>query len=156
VKWSRLVSIAALGLLAVGLAGCGGKDEPKYVKVSGTVTLDGKPLADAVVMFAPKSTKESQNPGKSSSGYTDENGHYVLKIANDGKDGALVGTHVVRINMKGQDMAFNPETGSPDHVAPVKQRVNPIPKDWIENGQEFTVPAEGTDKANFTIVTKKK
>ena len=155
-KWSRLHSVAAFGLLAAGIAGCGGGG-PKYVKVSGTVTLDGKPLADAVVQFAPKGTKENNSPGKSSSGYTDKDGHFVLKVSNEDKEGALVGTHVVRINMKGQEMVIDPTTGSPDNVGPPKSRVNPIPKDWSEDSkQEFTVPADGTDKANFDIVTKKK
>jgi hypothetical protein len=154
VKWSRLMSAAAFGLL---VAGCGGGSGPKYVKVSGTVTLDGKPLADAIVQFAPKGSKDNQNPGKTSSGYTDANGHYVLKIANEDKEGALVGTHVVRINMKGQEMEGDPKTGSRDDVGPLKKLTNPIPKEWNDDSkQEFTVPADGTDKADFHIVTKKK
>ena len=49
-------------------------------------------------MFAPKGTKDNKNPGKSSSGYTDKNGQFVLKISNEGdKEGAPVGTHLVRI-----------------------------------------------------------
>ncbi len=158
--WSRLPSVVALGVLAAGLAGCGAKNEPKYVKVSGTVTMDGKPLPDAVVMFAPKSTsKESQNPGKSSSGYTDANGRYTLKISNEGtKEGAVVGVHIVRINMKGVEMVIDPQTGSPDNPTQGKplQRTNPIPKHWVEDGEEFTVPADGTDKADFNIVTTAK
>ena len=154
-NWSRLLCSAGVVVLA-SLAGCGGGG-PKYVKVSGTVTLDGKPLADAVVQFAPKGSKDNQNPGKSSSGYTDANGHYVLKVSNEDKEGALVGTHVVRINMKGQDMGGDSKTGSPDDVGPLKMRTNPIPKDWNEESkQEFNVPADGTDKADFSIVTSKK
>ena len=71
--------------LLILLAGC--SDGPTLVRVSGTVTRDGKPVPNLFVHFKPEH-------GRPSWGFTDENGHYVLHY--DKKvEGAVVGTHVV-------------------------------------------------------------
>jgi hypothetical protein len=158
VKWSRYTPFAvALGLLTFGLAGCGGSDGPKYVKVSGVVTLNGKPYPNAVVVFAPQGTKENTNPGKSSSGYTDANGRFELKIQNEDTEGAAVGSHLVRIMTKGSDITIiDPTVGSPDSGGKAR-KPDPIPSDWSATSKHtFTVPPEGTDQANFDIVSKKR
>lgn len=49
-----VVLAAAVGLLACG---CGGDAGPKGVPVSGTVTLNGKPLPEGEVMFEPADGK---------------------------------------------------------------------------------------------------
>lgn len=59
-------------------------------QVSGTVTLDGEPLAEANIEFAPQS-------GAPSYGVTDSKGQYVLSYSPQVK-GAEVGTHTVRIS----------------------------------------------------------
>jgi hypothetical protein len=136
-------------LAAVGCSGGG-----RYASVSGVVTLDGKPYPDAVVSFQPLGTRDNPTPGRGSSAYTDANGRFVLK-SDDGDDGALVGKHIVRIMTKGNDVIGQaPDGGSPDEGA--KGRVDPIPPEWNALSKvEFDVPKEGTDKANFDIVTKK-
>jgi hypothetical protein len=149
----RVTVAAALVALCAGCSGGG----PQYVPVSGVVTLDGKPYAHAVVSFQPVGTKENPNPGRGSSAYTDENGRFVLKC--DDKDGAVVGTHLVRIMTKGNDVVGQmPDGTSADggsRAAP-KGRVDPIPAEWNSNSKvEFEVPKGGTDKANFDITTKK-
>jgi hypothetical protein len=50
--WLPWVILCALGSIA--LAGCGGV---KRVPVAGTVTLDGKPLDNAIITFAPDADK---------------------------------------------------------------------------------------------------
>ena len=71
------------------IAGCGG---PKDVGgVSGTVTLGGQPLADAMITFSP--TAEG---GSSGVGQTDSEGHYTLSYA-AGVQGAQQGANEVRI-----------------------------------------------------------
>lgn len=52
-SWRGLVPCTMLVLLAVGAAGCSRKGPPprKMVPVSGTITLDGKPLPDGFVSF---------------------------------------------------------------------------------------------------------
>ena len=141
-------------MLVGGLCGCGGSG-PKYVPVSGTLTLDGKPYGDGVVVFLPKATSTNPNPGRSSAGETDANGHFVLKT-DDLKNGAVVGKHLVKISTRGPVMQFDPATGSPD-TAPANVKRDLIPAEWnTMSEKEFEVPPGGTKEANFDIVTKRK
>src|SRR5262245_62274910 len=155
---ARLTPAVAAAALLAGAAGCGG---PKYVKVSGVVTLDGKPYKNAVVSFQPIGTADNPNPGRGSTGLTDENGRFTL-VTDDGHKGAVVGTHRVRIQTKRDDPPayFDPATGSADDPAPrgKKPAVDPIPLEWYSDRstKEFDVPAGGTDKADFPIVTMKR
>ncbi|MFC1597650.1 hypothetical protein ACFL5Q_06920 [Planctomycetota bacterium] len=75
-------------VLAFSMTGCfrGG---PELGTVTGTVTLDGAPLADAQVAFQPKD-------GSPSVATTDSAGHYELEYTRE-KPGAIVGGHIVRI-----------------------------------------------------------
>jgi predicted small lipoprotein YifL len=93
----RLVSPALF--LLVGLAGCGGGG-PSYAPVTGKVTLDGKPVAKAVVTFSPVPKPGSTMAGDSASGTTDEAGAFTLRTYSQGgwKDGAQVGPHKVSIS----------------------------------------------------------
>jgi hypothetical protein len=86
--WACLLS--GLGLFA--FTGCGGNSEG-LAPVSGTVTLDGAPLADAEVIFRPQS-------GRPSFGKTDAGGNYQLRYSAD-KLGALLGRHSVTISTAG-------------------------------------------------------
>jgi predicted small lipoprotein YifL len=148
-KWMMLCAAA----LAGGLCGCGSSG-PKYVPVSGTVALDGKPYGDAVVVFLPKATPGNPNPGRSSAGETDPKGHFVLKT-DEMKNGAVPGKHLVKISTRGLVMPFDPATGSPDSAPPTVKR-DLIPAEWnTMSDKEFDVPPGGTDKANFEIVRKK-
>ena len=56
------------------MTGCGGSG-PKLVQVEGTVTLDGKPLANKSLMFTPIDGTEGNGAGGSS----DAEGKYTLK-----------------------------------------------------------------------------
>ena len=80
----------AAGLMLVVLAGCGGRATSReVVAVRGTVTIDGKPLPDALVEFEPQS-------GRPSSAVTDAQGNYEL-LYSQSKKGAVAGTHTVKI-----------------------------------------------------------
>jgi len=149
-------SLAAAGLL-LAAASCGGS---KYVPVSGVVTLNGAPYKNAVVSFQPLATGGNANPGRGSSAITDESGRFTLRT-DTGETGAVVGKHKVRIQTNWDALAgtFKPETGSADNIpTPRSKKADPIPPEWYADtgGKEFEVPAGGTDKANFDIVTKKK
>jgi hypothetical protein len=149
----KLLAVLALFASMLAHAGCGG-GAPAYAPVSGTVTLDGKPYGEAVVVFLPKATKDNPNPGRSSAGETDPSGKFVLKT-DELKNGAVPGTHVVKIQTRGQVVQADPATGSADNFDPRAKR-DPIPAEWnTMSTKEFEVPPGGTDKANFDIVTKK-
>jgi hypothetical protein len=76
-------------LLLVLLLGCGGGG-PQVAPVTGTVTLDGRPLPNAEVMFVP------EGGGRASTARTVDGGQYEL-LFKRGQNGALVGPHTVRI-----------------------------------------------------------
>ena len=89
---ARGVARLSLGL-ALALAGCSrSASYTQNESVEGTVTLDGAPVANAVVQFVPNIDPNVQAP--SSSGYTDEKGHFKLTCDNT-KPGAVVGKHNV-------------------------------------------------------------
>lgn len=92
---SRVALTVRIGALLIvqgaALCGCGGQgDRPPLGAVRGTVTLDGQPLADAQVTFAPES-------GRPSIGRTDSAGRYELTYVMATK-GAKVGRHRVFVD----------------------------------------------------------
>ena len=99
-----------LALLSLAV-GCG----KSLSGVSGTVTLDDKPLEDAFVEFSPTS-------GRPSVGRTDEDGHYQLEYSTR-KSGVEAGDHVVRIGTY-QEASIDMKTGEPtakvEEVVPEK------------------------------------
>jgi len=57
------------------------------------VTCDGKPVANAVLIFSPVPSSETAlESGKAASGSTDADGRYTLTTYKRG-DGALIGKH---------------------------------------------------------------
>ena len=101
---------ALICLLAI--TGCGGAgDYPDMGEISGTITMDGKPLPDALITFTPKGSRPS-------SGVTDENGFYELIYSAKVK-GAKTGEHVISISTylppgPGDDGMFS--EGTPETV----------------------------------------
>lgn len=84
------VILAICGMLLLNGCGSGApSDTPDMGTVTGTVTLDGAPLKEALVQFSPES-------GRGSVATTDEAGNYEL-IYTDSLMGAKVGKHIVRI-----------------------------------------------------------
>jgi hypothetical protein len=69
-RWIHLIAPLALA----GLAGCG--PGVKLVPVSGTITRDGKPMADASVTFLPDPGNKDNTPGVAATG---PDGGYRLK-----------------------------------------------------------------------------
>jgi predicted small lipoprotein YifL len=152
----RELRVLAAGALLAALVGCS-SGGPKYVPVSGVVTLDGKPYGKAVVTFQPIGTPENPNPGRGSSAYTDENGRFVLKCDHT-TDGAVVGKHLVRIMTRGADVVTDsPEGGTPDDAQTGRKTLDPIPPEWNSLSKvEFDVTPKGTDQANFEIKSRKR
>ena len=97
------VLLAAVGVAALG-AGCGG--DKKLAKVSGVVTLDGKPLDGATVVFHP------EGGGRPATGTTGADGHFSLTTYTSG-DGAQVGDHKVVVSKSSQANVSAPQPDNP-------------------------------------------
>jgi hypothetical protein len=136
----RVVSLFVVtALLATG---CGNS---KVVPVSGKVTLEGKPLANAAVVFQPIRTEDNAYPGEGSIAKTDENGEFTLELQlTKGTKGAYVGKHRVEITCSVGGAAIDPNSDKP--VA-AKDR----PVKIVDEKQEFEVPKGGTKEANFEV-----
>src|SRR5262249_28886803 len=87
----RLIVLSCVLLPALG---CGGTT---VVPVSGKVTLNGKPLAGATVTFQPY-YKDKREAGPASSGETNAQGEFTLKLAGKNVNGAVIGEHKVSIS----------------------------------------------------------
>jgi hypothetical protein len=91
-------------VLAVLAGGCG---RGGSVPVTGTVTLDGKPLDGATVVFSP----EKGTAGTGGTGLTDTNGKYA--IANqDGKRGLPPGRYRVMVSKAAANRRSADEVGA--------------------------------------------
>ncbi len=103
-----IVRLTVVSLLALCMVGCsGGPAGPKTVPVSGTVTLDGSPLAGATVTFSPVSG------GKAAAGTTDQAGKFEL-ITPGGGAGAVPGSYKVTVTkVEGSEAADAPEDAAP-------------------------------------------
>lgn len=91
---TRLANLLFVAVITIfGSFGCSGKqvgDLPPLGTVSGVITLNDQPLANAFVTFVPV-----QN-GRPSSAMTDSNGYYSLSYDATHR-GAAVGRHLVSI-----------------------------------------------------------
>ena len=147
----RATYLFLAGLLAAGAVGCGG-DPFATAPVNGKVTLNGQPLADARITFQPTGSEKDVGPG--SAAMTDAEGKYNLKTV-DGRRGATVGPHLVRIstlkfaeNKSLEDANHLIRLSHPESVA-VPEKV-PL-KYSKDTPLTFTVPEEGTNAANFDL-----
>lgn len=106
----RSVGLVIAGLAVAALVGCSGATGPQTGRVSGRVTLNGKPLAGANVNF---DLKEGKSP-RVATGVTDSDGRYTLSTF--GKDdGAVLGKHVVWITMPQKGEAIDPNNPTADY-----------------------------------------
>ena len=116
-------SVLGCGFITI-FAGCGAFTASEVGEVSGTITLDDRPLSDVEVAFAPV------DGGKTSLGYTDESGAYVL-VYDAELDGAEVGKHTIRIT-----------------------RVQPEEQDGEQPKQFEKLPASYNSESKLTVEVK--
>ena len=134
-----------LALVALCLSGCGSSEDYSLVPVSGTITLDGQPLAGASISFQRECGDATVGPG--SAAVTDASGKYELKTAEaDSRSGAVVGMHVVRITGVQEQRDASDDTPRP-------MAKDPVPPRYRDPGLTFDVPADGTDQANFDLTS---
>jgi hypothetical protein len=136
---SRLGSIdllfAGIAIVATLAAGCGRGPKVPTASVSGTVTINGRGVANVQVTFDPV---EKIRPAY---GITDATGRYTAQFLNT-QSGVPLGDCVVRIT-------YNPG-GSPNNV---------LPESYSTHAEEnpelrLTVPAAGLE-FNYDIKTDK-
>jgi len=116
------------------LAGCGDSG-PERGEVTGTVTLDGRPLAEATVVFQPAQ-------GSPSYGETDSQGRYRLGYTAD-KPGAVVGKHRVSITTARVK-------GPPGEEVEVPERV---PAEYNSQSEVTREVEPGENVFDFSITT---
>ncbi|WP_417385005.1 carboxypeptidase regulatory-like domain-containing protein [Gimesia sp.] len=93
--------------MSVLVAGCGsGEETPPLAEVSGTVTIDGKPVSGASVIFEPKFQAAS------ASGGTDKDGKFTLMYGDI--SGAAIGDYIVRVFHYGDDPELPQESLVPE------------------------------------------
>lgn len=101
----QLYSTIALACL---LNGCSGNSEQyETVPVSGVVTCEGKPIANATVNFTPMADqgRAEGRRGRVALGMTDKDGRFKLTTY-ENDDGAIVGKHTVTVGLN-----FDEKTG---------------------------------------------
>jgi hypothetical protein len=119
-------------LLVISFAGCG-KTGAELAPVTGRITLDGKPLGNADILFQPAGSKPP------SSGRADADGRYQL-VYKRGVMGGVIGSNTVRITI------------SPDVVA------NPpnIPARYNTESELTKEVKSGPNEFNFDLTTNDK
>jgi hypothetical protein len=153
--WTRITFVALVALAA----GCG--SGTSFAPVSGRVTLNGAPLANATVSFQPLAPDGSRNAAPGSTGTTNENGEYKL-VGPKGENGAWIGKHRVVITpaVEGGDSdarrpAPNPakEKGSAKSNNPKEKAPEKGPVRYNNPQDTFTVPPDGTTSADFALTS---
>ena len=86
----------ACAIIVLTILGCSRSHQPPLGIVSGTVTLDGAALTNAIVRFTPA------GPGRTSEGITDADGHYRLRYLR-AIPGANIDRHTVRITTASEE-----------------------------------------------------
>jgi hypothetical protein len=132
---TRQFVVLAIGLALLASGGCRGQYS-KLAKVSGTVTLDGQPLADALVLFSPV------GGGSQSAGKTDGSGKYTL-VYTRGVNGAEVGEHSVSISTFVE--------GDPENDPPIPEVPERVPYRYREPSELRATINKGSNTIDFAL-----
>jgi len=145
--------------VAIALFCCSGCGQGLPVApVSGTVTLEGKPLANATITTQPIGT-DSRNPGPGSFGRTDAQGRFELELVNPAIKGAIIGEHRVMISPSA-DEAAQPQrtaegklywTDDPRSRAAAQGAEADWPSHFMDGSLKMRVPPEGNDNLRFDL-----
>ena len=133
-------------IAAFAAVGCG-PSAPTTVKVSGTVTFDGKPLEEGRVTFISMAEKDALN--RPAIGVLGKDGKYALSTFQSG-DGALPGEYQVVV-------VSNPDIPSPEEIAENDAEVvSAIPGGYASpttSGLKATVKDGGDMTIDFDLKT---
>ena len=141
----------ALGLVAL-VSGCSQSD-PSLVPVTGTVTVNDQPLANATVTFIPK----DGTPGFGGVGRTDAAGKYKLAGSRDDAPGIPPGEYRVVVSKRlmpdGSEVPANDNT--PPMNSPAKESVPAAYSSLAATTLSATV-MPGAGPIDFPLKDKKK
>ncbi len=142
---SQLQRVLILSLLCLFTVGCGG---PNLAPVSGTVTLDGKPVDGIRVTFEPivGESDVTDEEYYTSFGITDDRGHYEMQteVHDKLKTGAVVGKSAVRFLCTKRENFMN--KGLEDSRA-----IHDLPESARDKSMKYTVEKSGSTEANFDL-----
>ena len=139
----RILSYVFVLISMFLLVGCGESVSPAN-KVTGVVTVGGKPIEGATVIFEP-------SEGRSATGITDAKGEFTLTTHEEG-DGAVEGTHKVAISKA----AYVPKDTSLEELAKAEKSKSPVPEKFGSTERsELTakVTADGKNHFEFKLST---
>jgi hypothetical protein len=148
-------AISSLLMLTIAMAsGCESKPKAIYgtlglVSVSGRVTLDGQPLAKAVITF------DDVQDGTFSFGQTDSSGNYKLRLDSD-MMGVKPGRKIVRISTTRKILGLNSseeggESNSEGGVAKPEMEKELVPDKYYKKS-ELTAEVSASNKTfNFEL-----
>lgn len=142
----RNTHLLLLIFVAVTACGCGSKYD--LVPVKGRVTINGEPVAGAII--TQPIGKDTVNPGPGSGAVLDENGEFELALQIDeNQKGAVPGEHRIRVN----EARDSKPSDDDSMVRGVKLSV---PPEYRDGSVTYTIPPEGTDQMLIEIETKKR
>ena len=137
--FAKLHAAAAVCLLATVLAGCG----PTPTLLSGSVTLDGSPVGEAVLQFYP-----AAGDGQTSHAFADKKGNFLAKVS----PVPLVVT-ISKAKATGEKTQSFPDTPPVDVMA---ESLSPRYSDRTKTELKVT-PVEGkTTIADFALTSDEK
>lgn len=148
----RMCACMVVLAFAVGLAvGCSGAGGPSVetVDVSGTVTLDGKPLEGVAVHF-------SRSMDHAGTGVTGADGGYKLGNGAEPGENKVYFTAVESVD-EGEEDDADTDTGMAEDKAATGGEGPAIPPKYTDAANPaltFTVPAGGTTEANFDLTSE--
>lgn len=140
----RLSLASGLALIVtLGTVGCGGSDRPPLAEASGVVTMNGKPVTNATVVFAPNSGE------RLATGETNEAGEFELFTFQPG-DGAVIGSHNVTIVAREEPVGeVKGGTSMPGGPTSPKLTKAIIPKKYFDAGTSGLTAEVTEDGDNY-------
>jgi len=143
-RYSRALAAGLCSLILIAVAGC--DSGPPTGAVTGIVTMDGKPLTNAIVSFVP------QAGGQTAIGKTDSSGKYELYRR--GERGALIGTHTIVVTTVQEPVAAAPSISSDSEEYAKQAAGGGNPSDYNQAIVKEPIPARYNKQSTLVMEVK--